>query len=106
MCLCKQIDNKVNKVCCNCRISKKGIRVQSDFDAKEICQFCRTELVDIGSKIEVPKKSDLKGWKKLKNTIATTKYFASMEEIEQELNNVPDEIKKLVDSLRTTKKQS
>lgn len=76
MCLCMQIDDKVNKVCCNCRVSKKGIRVKSDFYPKEKCQFCRKELTDIGSKIEVPKKSDLKGWKKLEKIIATTTYFA------------------------------
>jgi hypothetical protein len=35
--------------------------------------------VDIGSKIEIPKKTDDKGWKKLTKLIAETKYFSVCE---------------------------
>lgn len=76
MCLCTQIDNRVNKVCVNCRISKKGFRAKTDFYPKEKCQFCHSELIDIGSKIKVPKKTDVKGWKKLEKIISQTKYFS------------------------------
>lgn len=73
MCSCNQLDSRVNKVCCTCRISKKGFR---RFGLVEKCQLCKSELIDIGSKIEVPKKSDLKGWKKMERIIATTTYFS------------------------------
>ncbi len=73
MCLCSQLDSRVNKVCLNCHTSKKGFR---RFGLIEKCQFCRSELIDIGSKIEVPKKSNIQEWKKLKKIISATKYFS------------------------------
>lgn len=76
MCLCNHQDSRVNKVCCRCRVSKKGIRALSDVFPNEKCQFCNAQLIDIGSKIEVPKKNNLRAWSRLAKLISETKYFS------------------------------
>ena len=73
MCLCKQISNRVNLVCCNCHYSRKAFRAFGE--QPETCPTCRKKLTDIGSRIAVPKKKDLKNWKVLEQLIAVTDVF-------------------------------
>lgn len=72
MCLCTQIVDKINLVCCKCKYSRKGKR---ELNQKEICPNCRCELNDIGSKIAIPKKRDKKRWNELQTLIDNTEYF-------------------------------
>jgi len=74
MCLCTQNTNGINLVCCNCKYSRKGIRTSQK--QLEKCPKCQNELIDIGSKIEIPKKRDKKGWNKLNELIQTNEYFS------------------------------
>ena len=76
MCLCTQITNGINLVCCNCRYNRKGNRLFTGQIPLEKCPKCQNKLVDIGSKIEVPKKTDKKGWEKLQDLILKTEYFS------------------------------
>jgi hypothetical protein len=72
MCLCKQIENRVNLVCPDCHYSRKTFRTQ---EQPETCPTCRKKLIDIGSRIAVPKKKDWKNWKILTAMIAVTDVF-------------------------------
>ena len=73
MCLCTQLTNRINLVCTSCKYSRKGFR---DDLQLEKCPTCQKSLSDIGSKIKVPKKSDIKGWKDLKILIEKCETFS------------------------------
>jgi hypothetical protein len=74
MCLCTQLTNRVNLVCVKCKTHTKDFR--SPTEQFNLCPVCREKMIDIGSKVEVPKKRDKKGWERLAKLIATTKYFS------------------------------
>lgn len=72
MCLCKQIVDSINLVCCKCKYSRKGKR---ELNQQETCPNCRSKLNDIGSKIAIPKKRDKKRWNELQALIDSTEHF-------------------------------
>lgn len=75
MCHCYQLLDRVNLVCCKCKYTRKGYREKNN-EQPEKCPQCGGKLNDIGSKIEVPKKRDKKGWTKIQVLINTTEYFS------------------------------
>lgn len=72
MCLCNQISNRVNLVCCDCHYSRKAFRTE---EQPETCPTCHKKLKDIGSRVPVPKKKDVKAWELLAKQIAIIEVF-------------------------------
>ncbi len=54
-----------NWVCFECRYSKRQNKMRKDIPK---CVFCKRELYNIGYKVKIPKKIDLKGWLNIKKT--------------------------------------
>lgn len=73
MCHCLQLQDRVNLVCTKCRYSRKAFR--NPIEQKERCPRCKSLLSDIGSKITIPSKKDVKAWDKLTEMIAKNKWF-------------------------------
>ncbi len=54
-----------NSVCFSCRYTTR-VRNWTLCDMKLTCPFCKKNLINLGCKTKIPKKTDDKAWNKLK----------------------------------------